>query len=108
MHRVELKVLFSNAVKVFSKVPNAPCGVESRCLHFLMFSASLFLMHRVELKVARPQRHRPREIYVPNAPCGVESRHPPSEGGIASRFLMHRVELKEACLRTSSGIPQGS
>jgi len=100
MHRVELKDTFpNNHIPPLSRVPNAPCGVES----YKMFSkASLsilkFLMHRVELKAVQsriPMRcsvikflmHRVElkglwmilwvECFcpVPNAPCGVERPH---------------------------------
>ncbi len=53
MHRVELKV---SKVGVYFDyvwiVPNAPCGVERPNTLTLFGTASMFLMHRVELKVA--------------------------------------------------------
>ncbi len=58
MHRVELKdkyVKFTNLS--ISKVPNAPCGVESLLLVIQLLQRELkFLMHRVELKegIANP------------------------------------------------------
>ena len=52
MHRVELKDISPPVHKgAYDKVPNAPCGVESRFLAVLLSPAAcLFLMHRVELK----------------------------------------------------------
>ena len=74
MHRVELKVFFPGGGFGVNSVPNAPCGVESCLLVWLTDlllylvpnapcgvessirkgkheeTASLFLMHRVELK----------------------------------------------------------
>ena len=51
MHRVELKVDEFYIRCSISKVPNAPCGVES-------FEEEL---------------HEVPDQFVPNAPCGVES-----------------------------------
>ena len=53
MHRVELKAGKGTKLgQILSRVPNAPCGVESKS------SAKLHLL-QIET--------------VPNAPCGVES-----------------------------------
>ena len=53
MHRVELKVGFLRlAVLLSKKVPNAPCGVERTHLSCEVWGKVMFLMHRVELKVA--------------------------------------------------------
>ena len=75
------------------RVPNAPCGVERNKKPVKHFAIHLFLMHRVELKVAYecdsvylsikflmhrvelkvltiPNNHI--KSWVPNAPCGVE------------------------------------
>ena len=75
MHRVELKAckVMLTLLASTAHVPNAPCGVESKHLgKDRVGTFSLFLMHRVELKV----------------PCLRFSRT-----GLAV-FLMHRVELK--------------
>jgi hypothetical protein len=72
-------------------VPNAPCGVESKCQ--LVFGVIVkFLMHRVELKAITGHMVIQLPV-VPNAPCGVESTDMalPFRSGL---FLMHRVELK--------------
>ena len=53
-------------------VPNAPCGVESESVKSSSFDVSMFLMHRVELKVVC-RISSPASPLVPNAPCGVES-----------------------------------
>ena len=55
-------------------VPNAPCGVESSVDKSELRHALLFLMHRVELKVAQPVNPNQSLLHlqVPNAPCGVE------------------------------------
>ena len=52
MYRVELKVVKqkNQKSKVF-RVPNVPCGVESRNKTLLKQGPCLFLMYRVELKV---------------------------------------------------------
>ncbi len=50
MHRVELKALSREGHKTSTRVPNAPCGVES-----VMSEACLSTT-----------------LCVPNAPCGVE------------------------------------
>ena len=73
MHRVELKAEYSEALffNIWT-VPNAPCGVESKNIHLSDIIICMFLMHRVELKVAS---------------SGAEKQ-------AAGRFLMHRVELK--------------
>ncbi len=53
MHRVELKVITTNNKETkHARVPNAPCGVESK-----EFSEGFGLL----------------VWEVPNAPCGVES-----------------------------------
>ena len=55
MHRVELKGRISSAILLlYGMVPNAPCGVERCLLNHHLFFFFLFLMHRVELKVAAP------------------------------------------------------
>ena len=77
MHRVELKdFFFSSALFNNKVVPNAPCGVESTEGGAFLWMAvkSLFLMHRVELKVSTCMLElQGNEWEVPNAPCGVES-----------------------------------
>ena len=73
MHRVELKAPFVSNPSVFKrKVPNAPCGVESRIGR---------LAHLLGI--------------VPNAPCGVERKHSYTLS-IQKEipFLVRRVELK--------------
>ncbi len=73
MHRVELKAFLSSNT----------CS-----------ASSMFLMHRVELKVSEFQGVDVRFI-VPNAPCGVERlRASDILLGLKVGFLMHRVELK--------------
>ena len=54
MHRVELKELVDvEPINHADNVPNAPCGVESFLTTiFSVIPLKLFLMHRVELKVA--------------------------------------------------------
>ena len=74
MHRVELKGFYCDwNDTLYSSVPNAPCGVESR---------------------ARLAGERVRVWEVPNAPCGVESSVVLLPKQIGKVFLMHRVELK--------------
>ncbi len=81
---------------IIIRVPNAPCGVESRMEPPSMYSRTSFLMHRVELKGHRGRvAGRERAAKVPNAPCGVESRKSLSCYKTPLPFLMHRVELKE-------------
>jgi hypothetical protein len=54
MHRVELKgFICPKPYKCPLKVPNAPCGVESKIILLRLGSGLLFLMHRVELKAGR-------------------------------------------------------
>jgi hypothetical protein len=50
MHRVELKELIADRLKIKEEVPNAPCGVESHPRWSLLQGW----------------------LAVPNAPCGVE------------------------------------
>ncbi len=52
MHRVELKVKEAFLSLYRERVPNAPCGVESRGGGNSGGEEEKFLMHRVELKVA--------------------------------------------------------
>ena len=74
MHRVELKVVGS--------LVQTPLQ-------------TLFLMHRVELKVLVLISSLLQLSPVPNAPCGVESVSSRLvNGAVRSSFLMHRVELK--------------
>ena len=74
MHRVELKVKNSlHSAANGLKVPNAPCGVESKGVDIGRVGGERFLMHRVELKVPYLHPCRKSNTYVPNAPCGVES-----------------------------------
>jgi len=96
MHRVELKDGGClQSLPLLRKVPNAPCGVESKRgimwdylidYKFLMHRVELkeklvfqcfdtflrFLMHRVELKDGGCLQSLPLLRKVPNAPCGVE------------------------------------
>ncbi len=56
MHRVELKGDYIRLRFTSSEVPNAPCGVESvYAVMALEEKATVFLMHRVELKVPHPK-----------------------------------------------------
>ena len=76
MYRVELK---ANTCRSWHsrhcRVPNVPCGVESR-LH---------------------TRRGLSKAWVPNVPCGVESPHKDFCDALVSMlgFLMYRVELKD-------------
>jgi hypothetical protein len=55
------------------KVPNAPCGVERNSgSGGFSHLGTLFLMHRVELKVCLVVGCLTLLLRVPNAPCGVE------------------------------------
>ena len=54
-----------------------------------------FLMHRVELKAFEASVVAAAVGAVPNAPCGVERRTRHSQLKFKRGFLMHRVELKE-------------
>ena len=88
MHRVELKVNSITTWKGFSlAVPNAPCGVERLTGVFpFIVVFSMFLMHRVELKV------------------GLASLFFLS----FSLFLMHRVELKAQTPQNLNTLPYRS
>ena len=75
MCRVELKVgtSFSRGTRyLLRRVPNVPCGVESRHSRESGIIYILFLMCRVELK-AQILDAKGLEKNVPNVPCGVES-----------------------------------
>ena len=54
----------------------------------------LFLMYRVELKVAYECDSVYLSINVPNVPCGVERFERIQKGMFQNMFLMYRVELK--------------
>ena len=75
MHRVELKDVSSDILGLsLPRVPNAPCGVESKNFDRVCYFFQMFLMHRVELKdVFGSLVKITHENLVPNAPCGVES-----------------------------------
>ena len=76
------------------RVPNAPCGVERQTSAAILCAMSMFLMHRVELKVPNfPSLDM--SLYVPNAPCGVERGFSLLDLLVLQLFLMHRVELKD-------------
>ena len=52
MYRVELKEEVGKVQdKDARKVPNVPCGVESKHYESQLTNQSMFLMYRVELKV---------------------------------------------------------
>ena len=102
MHRVELKGKTKlTAGWLALAVPTAPCGVERIKARILSCLTSLFLMHRVELKVGSLAVWFASNL-VPNAPCGVESDILNSLTLKYQMFLMHRVELK-VCFHTCPG-----
>ncbi len=75
MYRVELKGNIVLSLSSLGSVPNVPCGVESLWRSGRnKTKMGVFLMYRVELKVAYYLRSLYREpLWVPNVPCGVES-----------------------------------
>jgi len=50
MYRVELKAFLANRLCLWQKVPNVPCGVESKGFQGETLEELKFLMYRVELK----------------------------------------------------------
>ena len=96
MYRVELKAAFiSWLLKSFStKVPNVPCGVESRVGNQPVGVQTV--VPNVPCGVERfeiSDENLPKR-WVPNVPCGVESDITVRSPYPLGLFLMYRVELK--------------
>ena len=131
MHRVELKARARSRTMLSSRVPNAPCGVESNVVsvqkilygpvpnapcgvesQVMLIQINYFMWVPnapcgVERRKGCNACHA-MNAKVPNAPCGVERHGFSHEGCTSCEFLMHRVELKEAQTQTTQTQTTGS